>query len=169
MQKKYAFLCSRWIRIIIRLLCFRSGRHHRGFLRLSSAFFYYISLELRKWQAYKAELSVPIYELPNSSISWYCYWYGIVTSKILFPCDIHAITPAALCILLVRLELMCIGRLMQCFLWVCTRGIWSLCYLTYRFPLSVCSLILLTFPTHPIGHTSCGIAVEMINDICQTK
>jgi hypothetical protein len=39
----------------------------------------------------------------------------------------------------------------------------------YRFPLSVYSLILLTFPTHPIGHTGGGIAVEMINDICQTK
>ena len=108
-------------------------------------------------------------ELPKSSISGYCYWYGIVTSKILFPCDIHAVTTAAFCNLLVRLELMCNGRLMQCFLWVYTRGIWSLCYLTYRFPLSVCSRTLLTFHTHSIGHTGGGIAVEMINDICQTN
>ena len=39
----------------------------------------------------------------------------------------------------------------------------------YRFPLSFCSLILLSYPTHPTSLTGGGIAVEMTNDICQTK
>jgi hypothetical protein len=39
----------------------------------------------------------------------------------------------------------------------------------YRFPFSVCLLILLAFPIHPIGHTSGGIAVEMIIFVRQNK